>query len=124
MSEFASIQAVFAAKQVPEEHPEPDKQTLLKGRIQTKIKSVSKECLKQKVKVIRLERELHRPQQIRNYIDLTSQYPGFHRAVEKHYLADEIKLKQNLKLETQSLAKLETYLDFLHDAVKYPQNYP
>lgn len=51
---------------------------------------MNKECLKQRVKVLKIERELNRPAQIMKFIDQKSRAP---RALEKHKLADEIKLK-------------------------------
>ena len=71
-----------------------------KHKITLRIHQTNKECLKQKVKVLKLHRELDRPTQILKFIDVLSRQP---RALEKHKLADEIKLKYLIKSETVKL---------------------
>ena len=45
------------------------------------------------------------------------------RALEKHTLPDEIKLKRALKTESNKLDTIERYLDFLEDAKLNPMKH-
>lgn len=59
------------------------------------------------MKVLKIQREMDRPKQIMKFIDIRSRLP---RALEKHTLANEIKLKTSLREETVKLNKMITNL--------------
>lgn len=53
-----------------------------------------------------------------NYIDIKSRRP---RALEKHTLADQIRLNMSLKEETIKLENLERHLEILETAKLHPE---
>jgi hypothetical protein len=86
-------------------------------KIDSKLLVLNKECLRLRVKVLKLERELARPSQIVKFIDIKNRAP---RALEKHTLPEEIKLKQSLREETQKLNMVERQIEML-ESVKSNQ---
>jgi len=67
---------------------------LKRNRIENKLLLLNKECLKLRVQVLKIERELARPYEILKFIDPKNRAP---RALEKHKLPDELRLKSRLK---------------------------